>query len=144
MIFARYFRGWKYYLVIHALIFIVIDVLNIVFISMTIYNVGAGQGRPINYAHNILGIIFFSLVTFNVVLGAFVYNSLTHIYGVLVQKIWDFHKYLAYFLWVLGKVLIILGEAIFNEKNREKSYVKTYIIISMLILRIIIEIIFMT
>lgn len=72
MIFARYFRTWKYYLDIHALIFTMIEISNIVIISMTIYYVGPSQSDFLHQVHKILGIIFFSLTIFNLFTGIFV------------------------------------------------------------------------
>jgi len=72
MIFSRYFRTWKYYLDIHALIFTMIEISNIVIISMTIYYVGPSQSNSLSQVHKILGIIFFSLTIFNLFTGIFV------------------------------------------------------------------------
>ena len=73
MIFSRYFRTWKYYLDIHALIFTMIEISNIVIISMTIYNVGLPQSySSLHRVHKIVGNIFFSLTIFNLFTGIFV------------------------------------------------------------------------
>ena len=63
MIISRYFKGFRYYLDIHAFIFTIVDFGNIIIISMTIYAVGTpANGPAINQIHKIMGIIFFSLV----------------------------------------------------------------------------------
>jgi len=124
MIISRYFKGFTYYLDIHAFIFTIVDFGNIIIISMTIYAVGTpANGPAINQIHKIMGIIFFSLVVCCSLLGMFVKMFLENkktTTGNTILRIRNIHKYMAYLIWILGKVLVLLGEYIHNVKINEK------------------------
>ena len=123
MIISRYFKGFRYYLDIHAFIFSIADFGNIIIISISIYAVGTpANGPAINQIHKIMGIIFFSLVVCCSLLGMFVKmflenkNTKT---GNTILRFRNIHKYLAYLLWIVGKFLVLLGEYIHNVKKHE-------------------------
>ncbi len=65
IILVRHFKHWKFYILIHLIIFLILDFSTIIIVSMTLYakkDSLAGLSDGVLIAHFILGVIFFALV----------------------------------------------------------------------------------